>query len=77
MTLSTDRLTVAEVAKTMKTTEINVMMHIKKQLISAEEIDGTWFVAKGSLMSYLDKTDRPQPNNLCKSSCKRGCSGCG
>jgi len=80
MTGKVEKLTVAEVATTMKTTPMNVMMHIKRGLLSGEEIDGCWYVAADSLASYLSAADRGSTGSVCKakSHCGQGCSSsCG
>ena len=41
MTEQTERLTIPVAAEMMKTTSLNVMMHIKRGLIVGEEIDGS------------------------------------
>jgi len=70
-----EKLTVAEVATTMKTTPINVMMHIKRGLLAGEEIDGDWFVAADSLANYLSDASRAHKGSVCKA--KSHCGGCG
>jgi hypothetical protein len=80
MTAQVVKLTVAEVATTMKTTPINVMMHIKRGLLAGEEIDGAWYVPADSLASYLSDTSRGSNGSVCKakSHCGSGCSSsCG
>jgi len=75
-----EKLTVAEVATAMKTTSINVMMHIKRGLLVGEEIDGDWYVAADSLANYLSDPSRGHTGSVCKakSHCGGGCSSsCG
>ena len=80
MTGQSERLAVAEAAVSMKTTPMNVMMHIKRGLLRGEEVDGAWYVSADSLASYLSDPERDQPSSVChsKSHCGQGCSsGCG
>ncbi|SHJ72581.1 hypothetical protein SAMN02745165_03018 [Malonomonas rubra DSM 5091] len=80
MTTEIEKLTVDEVATTMKTTPVNVMMHIKRGLLAGEEIDGSWYVAADSLASYLNDANRGHNGSVCKakSHCGGGCSSsCG
>lgn len=75
-----ERLSVAEVATSMKTTPMNVMMHIKRGLLAGEEIDGVWYVPADSLARYLNNPDRSSNGSVCKSKshCGQGCgSSCG
>ena len=77
MAAQPEQLCVAEVAAALKTTSLNVMMHIKRGLIKAEELDGTWFVSAASLADYQSQTAGKGNAQLCKSSCGHGCSTCG
>ena len=75
-----EKLTIIEVAAAMKTTPINVMMHIKRGLLVGEEVDGSWFVPADSLASYLSDPERGGAGSVCKSKshCGSGCSSnCG
>lgn len=67
-------LSVPEAAEAMKTTSINVMMHIKRGLLVGEEVDGTWRVFASSLANYLSHSKGASPGSLCKKSCGHGCS---
>ena len=80
MTTQVEKLTVTEVATSMRTTPLNVMMHIKRGLLAGEEIDGTWYVPADSLASYLSDANRGSNGSVCKakSHCAGGCSSsCG
>lgn len=77
MTRQTDLLTVADVATTMKTTTLNVMLHIKRGLLVGEEIEGMWYVQPASLSSFLNNAAGAARGSLCKSTCGHGCSSCG
>lgn len=80
MTTGVEKLTVAEVAISMRTTPINVMMHIKRGLLAGEEIEGVWYVPADSLASYLSEGGRGSNGRVCKakSHCGDGCSAhCG
>lgn len=80
MTTEVEKLTVDEVATTMKTTSMSVMMHIKRGLLAGEEIDGVWYVPADSLANYLSEAGGAAHGSLCKgkSHCGQGCSSsCG
>lgn len=69
---------VEEVAKELGTTALNVMMHIKRELLEGREIDGSWYVTGESLENYR-RDGEPRPGStLCSRSCssKSGCSSC-
>ena len=71
------KIPVADVAMQMKTTPLNVMMHIKRGLLAGEEIEGAWFVPADSLASYLEQAGGAAHGSLCHSSCQHGCQSCG
>jgi len=73
----TEMISVAEVATIIKTTNLNVMMHIKRGLLSGTEINGIWYVSPDSLTKFLNQSDGAMAGSLCKSSCNEGCSSCG
>jgi hypothetical protein len=73
---STEKLAIAAVAAVLKTTNLNVMMHIKRGLLKAEEIEGRWYVAADSLAEYQSQTAGLASAQLCRSSCSHGCSTC-
>ncbi|MDX2480845.1 MAG: ADP-ribosyl-[dinitrogen reductase] hydrolase [Desulfuromusa sp.] len=77
MEVSSEKLAIADVAAAMKTTTLNVMMHIKRGLLSGEEIDGDWYVLADTLAEYQKESGDSAHGNLCKSSCGHGCSSCG
>lgn len=68
-----DKLSIAEVATSMRTTQLNVLMHIKNGLLEGEEIDGTWYVGAGSLANCLRDTERIN-GSVC--AVKHHCGGC-
>jgi hypothetical protein len=77
MQQQTDWVPIAEAAQAMKTTSLNVMMHIKRGLLAGEEIDGIWYVLAESLTAYLRQSGDAARGSLCKKSCGHGCSSCG
>lgn len=80
MMTQVEKLTVDEVATSLKTTPMNVMMHIKRGLLAGEEVDGAWYIPADSLASYLSEAGGAAHGSLCngKSHCGQGCSsGCG
>lgn len=78
MSEETESIPLSEVAERLKTTPLNVLMHIKRGLLTGEEVDGTWFVPVNSLNAYLEKEQEAGHGTLCKSHCQHGCSSdCG
>ena len=65
-------------AQRLGTTALNVLMHIKRQLLRAEERDGQWYVEVASLES-LQADQGATAKSLCRSQCSAsgGCKSCG
>ena len=78
--MSKQSLTISEAAKTLQTTPLNVLMHIKRGLLLGTEEDGGWMIDKLSLDALLAKTGGVKADDVCSSGCakKHACgSGCG
>ena len=73
-----DFLPLETVAQQLGTTPLNVLMHIKRRLLVAEDRDGQWYVDPASLAALrLDKGGVDK--SLCRSQCAAsgGCKSCG
>jgi len=75
MNSTRDLLSVADAAAALKTTPLNILMHIKKGLLDGTEIDGSWFVSGASLETYRSKAGTAAHGSLCQG--KSHCGGCG
>jgi len=74
----TEWLPLADVAKMMKTTPLNVLMHIKRGLLHGVEEDGVWQVERHSLVIFLAKTGGSKAEGICSGNCaKRHACGSG
>ena len=72
-------ISAAEAAKSLGTTPLSILMHIKRGLLSGKEFDGAWQVTAESLAAFQreQKGDKAQ---LCRSGCAAktgGCKSCG
>ena len=69
-----------EAAKALKTTPLNILMHVKRgMLVGVEEEDG-WMIDKNSLTALIAKTGGSKADGVCSSGCakKHACGGgCG
>ena len=72
-----EKITLDEAAVRLQSTPLNVLMHIKRDLLAAEEIDGRWFVEVASLTAFLASREVSPPENVCQSSCSHKCPSCG
>lgn len=72
-----ERLPISIVAEKMKTTPLNVLMHIKRNLLQGVEEDGVWMVDCQSLEVLLAKTGGSKAKDVCASGCgkKHSCGG--
>jgi hypothetical protein len=67
-------LPLAEAASHMGTTEMNILMHIKRGLLMGEECADGWFVNANSLTELMNKSGCSKTDVVVKNSCA-GCSG--
>jgi hypothetical protein len=68
---------IAEAASHMGTTEMNILIHIRRGLLAGEECDGNWFIDADSLAKLMNKSGCDKTDVIVKNSCA-GCSGnCG
>ncbi len=71
-------LPLAEVAARMKSTELNVLMHIKRGLLDGEERDGRWYVTPASLETFIARSNGEKKTVVCATrQCGKGCGSCG
>ena len=65
---------IAEAAKLMETTEMRVLMMLKKKELEGKLENDAWYVDRAS----LQLCDKPKPGDIVKPGCGGGCgSGCG
>ncbi|PNU18951.1 hypothetical protein C2E25_15100 [Geothermobacter hydrogeniphilus] len=76
MTTCIDRMPLAEVAQVLETTELNVLMHIKRGLLDGREEEGGWSVSRESLLIFMARNDGHRKVDLCRSACSQA-GGCG
>lgn len=72
-----DFLPLETATQQLGTTPLNVLMHIKRRLLVAEDRDGQWYVDSASLTALqLDKGGADK--SLCRSQCAAsgGCKTC-
>lgn len=70
-------LSVSFVAQRLNTTELNVLMHIKRGLLSGLEMGGEWFVSEASFNNFLTTDKKSVPPVICKTGhCGHGCGSC-
>lgn len=77
MKTSADSLPVDRVAEQLETTELRILMHIKRGQLDGREQDGRWYVTRASLDRFLASGScRDQPLAPPAGHCRSGCSGC-
>jgi hypothetical protein len=75
--MSPSKIALAEAASRLNSTPLNLLMHIKRGLLSAEEIDGQWWIDGASFAAFQQQHRGKTANNLCQSSCTHKCPSCG
>ncbi len=70
-------ISIEAVAEKMQTTQLNVLMHIKRGLLAGQEKDGMWMIDSTSFEKLLTKTEGRKVENICASGCskKHSCGG--
>jgi len=68
---------IAEAAEELGTTPLNVLMHIKRGLMTGLEHDGDWRVDPESVSTLIRKRQEGEVSDVCQSSCAKQAGGCG
>lgn len=74
MHCQSNMIPVAEAASMMETTEINILIHINRGLLSGEECEDGWFINADSLKKLMNSSGKSEM--VMKSHCG-SCSSCG
>lgn len=76
--ITTGDMTVAEVAKGLGSTHVNVLLLIKRGLLEAREVDGEWFIDKDDFANFLESEAGRAGRAPCRSACSKagGCDSC-
>jgi len=70
-------LSIKLVAQQLQTTELNVLMHIKRGFLEGLEKGGNWYVSESSLNKFLSTDKQNTDSVICTSShCGHGCGSC-
>ena len=69
-------LPAAAAAGQLATTEMKILMLLKKGALKGELIDGSWYVTTASLSCYDPKGTEPESELSCRSSCSASRCGC-
>lgn len=75
-----EKISISIVAETLKTTPLNVLMHIKRGMLVGSEEEGNWMIDKESLEALIERTGGGKADDVCVSGCtkKHACGGgCG
>lgn len=67
-------LPVSAAAEQLATTEMKILMLLRKKILHGDLIDGSWFVTADSLAGY--QPAREQEVLSCRSSCGSSACGC-
>lgn len=64
-------LPITDAAHILRTTPLNILMHIKRGLLKGTEEDGQWQVEKASLDALAEKTGGQKADDVCTNCCAR------
>ncbi|MDD2310536.1 MAG: hypothetical protein PHH91_13225 [Desulfuromonadaceae bacterium] len=64
---------IAEAAQLLETTEMRVLMMLKKNELQGKVEDDSWYVDRSSLQLCV----KPQASDIIKPGCGSRCGGCG
>jgi hypothetical protein len=72
-----EKIPIATVAEKLNSTQLNVLMHIKRGLLKGVEADGGWLIDVDSLEEFLIKSGGNKAEDVCASGCakKHACGG--
>lgn len=70
-------VSLAEAARGLGTTPLNLLMRVKRGSLKGKEVDGAWFIEGTSLEVFGALEERPEA--VCQGGCaqSRSCAGCG
>lgn len=78
MNMETFDLPLSEAAKRLNTTELHVLMHIKRKKLDGVEKDGQWYLSQQNLDDFVADGTGSAADVLCTSHhCGQGCGSCG
>lgn len=63
-------------AEQLATTEMKILMLLKKKVLTGEFIDGSWFVTADSLANYHPSAEGTPEGASCRKSCSSSICGC-
>lgn len=71
-------LPIAVAAEQLKTTQLHVLMLIKRKQLKAIERESQWYLEEDLFKAYLDQKQKPSAEEICAiPDCALNCSGCG
>ena len=76
MTQENALLSLSKTAQLLKTTQVNVLMHVRKGLLDQVEKDGRWYVTINSFEQFVSENGIRKSDSVCAAGCGRHAS-CG
>lgn len=70
------RFTLEQAAELLGTTPMNILMHLKHQLIEGTEVDGQWSIDAESLHAFKHKNSGKDKTLCKKHNCHHSSDGC-
>lgn len=76
VTGETEYLSLSEAAAALATTEMKILMLLKRKALEGRMVDDGWQVARSSLTGYDPNRDTPDREPHCSVSCSSARCGC-
>ena len=71
-------LPISRAAEHLNTTELNILMHIKRGNLAGLEKEGQWYLSQKSFDNFLAQGRQPASNPISSAQhCGHGCGSCG
>lgn len=70
-------MSLAQAAEALGSTPLNVLMHIKRGLLTGQERAGDWQVDPESVATLLRRRQEGNLSAVCRSGCAKQAGGCG
>ncbi len=73
-------LSLEKSAQLLKTTQVNVLMHVRRGLLEQVELDGEWYITIDSFEAFVSRNGIRKSDEVCAAGCSRhaACGGsCG
>lgn len=72
----TQYLPIAAAAKQLATTELRILMLVKRDTLAGELVEGEWYISAASIAGYDASAEAASAVPACRTSCTASSCGC-